>query len=194
MFDIYSMTKKLFTVLASWILVVAIMGMTPAAAQNSGGGGVSLVIAVVDKNKVLRESEVAKSIRKQIDAKRKAFEQEAKAVRDKLKKEEAELKKKRTQLSGPDFEKAIRKFQDKVVSNDRDFREKAVELEKAYRKSIGQVDLALSDVVEEVAKNWGVTLVIRKDQAMYVNSSLDMTSLVMDELNKKMKTIKVFEK
>ena len=57
--------------------------------------------------------------------------------------------------------------------------------DKAYSDAMRSFDQVFSEVVKEEATKVGAKVVLHKTQAIYVDSSLDITNQVIESVNKK---------
>lgn len=162
---------------------------TDATAQN-----IPTNIAVVNFEQVLATSAAPKSIREQIQAKRDTYRIEVQKDEAELRKSNQELAQKQTLLSQDAFKEERRKFEQKVLAVQKKVQEKNLNLQKAQARAQQKVKDALRNVVLQVAQLKGYALVLRRAQTVVVADPMDITKLVISELNKQLPSIKVFGK
>ena len=64
-------------------------------------------------------------------------------------------------------------------------------LEKVYGESMQQFEKGLAEVISSIVAKENASVVIPKAQLLFSSPSLDITSQVLDALNKKLPTIAV---
>ena len=177
--------NRLALVPAAIILTVA-LAHSVAAAQLPDPK-----IAVLDYQRVLRESQAGKDIRQQIDRYRKSYQDEIKVKEAKLRKKEDELKRQRAVLASDIFAKRRREFEEEVISLQRQVQDRTRALDQAYEKAMQQLRKPLLPLVKDLAKQMGYNVVLDHARVLVVLKGMDITDIVVKKLNKKVPTIKV---
>ena len=149
------------------------------------------VVAVVDVQLILQESAASKSIQKQLEAQRETYQNEISKQEDRLRSVEQELNRQRTVLSADDFGQKRREFEQQVADVQRTVQARKRVLDQAFNESMTKVRDAVLQIVTEVAGEQKATLVLAKQQVVLAEKSLDLTSAVLDRLNKKMPSVPV---
>ncbi len=185
------MLKSLLIVPA---LVLALL--SPAQAQEKSaapadGKFPAAVVAVVDIQKILQDSLAAKSVREQLATRRDGYQKEVTADEQKLRSTEKTLSEERAKLSEDDFKKKRQAFEEQVKAIQKKVQERAHTLDKSFNDSLNVIRQTLGQIVAEAAQKRGVTVVLDKGQVVVVESTLDLTALVLDELNKKLPKVVV---
>jgi outer membrane protein len=104
----------------------------------------SPVVAVIDFQYVVKESAAGKSVRTQVDERQSAFQAEIKPLQQELEKVRAEL--------GNRI--------DRVNELQRIIQERKRQLDEMFNDGMRQVDLALVDVLKELAEERGINLIL----------------------------------
>ena len=175
------MFKKLYILI--FIFISSISFSTSLNAQSD--------IAVIDVVTLLKDSKAAVSMRDQLNEIAKKYtEQEKKKAGDIRKKEEELLRQKKT-LTPEAFSDRKNAFEKNVIefNKDRDAKRKA--LSKAERDSITKIEEVVEKVVQEIQKKDNITIVVRKSAVILSDPSIDITSKVVEALNKEISTIDV---
>ncbi|PCJ99743.1 MAG: hypothetical protein COA45_02685 [Zetaproteobacteria bacterium] len=161
-------------------LVVAVlcMSFTHAYAEIN--------IAVVDIDKVLVETKAAKSIQKQIAAKRKAFLADVKKAEDKLRADQVALGKKRSELSKEDMLKKAQEFERQRITARNTIQAKKQKLEKAYVSAMNVLTKSVYEVCQKIAAEDKIDLIITRQNIVVGSMSLDITKKVIERLNEKL--------
>jgi outer membrane protein len=165
-------------ILVGAVLVLAFVGLPAVAAEK---------IAVVDVQRVIFASEVAKARQQQartrpelvelearhdsIAADVKALQQKIEAGRDTMSREQAVEHQKRMEYLRADYELVARKLQTEVQQLQGEIME---ELQP-------QVQAALKELVEAE----GVTLLLQREAVIFATPTLDLTGKLLERLNAK---------
>ena len=175
-------------------LSAAFLFVGPAFAQtetsNAKPDGV-VNIAILNLDVIRRQSLVVKGIRSQIEEYRKQFqddiEKEEKALRD----ANQELAKKRTILAPEAFAQERRKFEQRVVEVQRLVQQRRQELGKAQSDAMVKVELKLNEIINKMAEDRKIDLVLKRSQTIMVARSLEITKDVLEVLDKTLPKVEV---
>ncbi len=176
------------------VLSAAFLFVGPAFAQtetsNAKPDGV-VNIAILNLDVIRRQSLVVKGIRSQIEEYRKQFqddiEKEEKALRD----ANQELAKKRTILAPEAFAQERRKFEQRVVEVQRLVQQRRQELGKAQSDAMVKVELKLNEIINKMAEDRKIDLVLKRSQTIMVARSLEITKDVLEVLDKTLPKVEV---
>ena len=183
----FSKIRALFVAAAASVAVAGVMVTAPAAfAEEKKTDLKAPVIAVVDVQKIMQESNASKGVSKSFESLRETYQKEISSLEDKLRKSEEELRKQQTVLAPDalaakrrDFEKQVGEVQ-KTVQN----RKRA--LENALNEAMAVVHKSMVEIVADVARERGANLVLARQQFVLVDTQLDVTDTVMERVNKKL--------
>lgn len=162
---------------------------TPASAQQQP----AVAVGVVNADKIIQDCKAGKSLKAQADQRQKAikadFDKQQKlfddaaqklvAQKDSLSPEDLLKKKEDLRRQGDLASKAL---------NDRQH-----DLDRSIAKTQEQIVQGLVDVVKDVAKAHGLTLVVSRSVTPYFDASYDISQEVMQKLNDKMPSIKLLQ-
>jgi Skp family chaperone for outer membrane proteins len=148
-------------------------------------------IATLNIQQIMHDSTAAQSVREQLDAKRKTFETEMSRKEEDLRKEDQTLSKQRSVLAQDAFEKKLKDFRDKAGAAQRDVQAKRTQLDTAFTKAVSEIQKNVTDIVTEMAKQRGFTVVIPTSQLVWADPSLDISQEVLAQLNKRLPKVKV---
>lgn len=165
-------------------LMVACAFASPALAASG-------TIAVVNIQQVMQDSSAAKSMREQLDAKRKSFQSQVSKKEEELKKENQDLVKEQTVLSPEAFDKKLKEFKAKTIAAQKDAHAKGLSLEEALSASFGEIQKSVYSIVSSIAKDKGYSAVLVSSQLLYSDASLDITQDVLSKLNKTLPNVTV---
>lgn len=148
-------------------------------------------VAVVDVQLIMRQSEAAKVIREQVEARRKVYEKEFQDREGKLREEEKALAQQRAILANDVFQGKVREHQEKVAALQRDGQSMKRELDQAFSRANGEIRKQMIDIVAKIAEEADVGLVLFKNQIFLGTRKIDVTDEVMKRLNKALPKVKV---
>lgn len=176
-------------------LVVATLAITalvawrgePAQAESLS----SAVIAVIDTQHIHRTSLAGKDIQVQLDAMRAKFQVEMQKEEEKIRAERDDLERQKDILAPEAIQARTRAFEEKLAAAQRLAQEKRRQLELALRASSNDLQRALVPVLQDIMKKKSVTLVVDKNQIVLQAGGLDITTEVIEELNRKLPSLKV---
>jgi Skp family chaperone for outer membrane proteins len=174
--------------LVSFAATIAILAPLPASAQQQQ---IPLVVAVLDVNLILRESSAAKAVRAQIDKQRDTYQAALVTQENKLRDADQKLSQDRASLSQEEFLKRRDELGKQIeqLRVDSDKRKQA--LEKAFNSGMQQVTQSLGQVLSEIAKQRGLTLVLNKAMVPLSANDLDITQEALKMLNARLPNVAV---
>lgn len=148
-------------------------------------------VAVVDYQRVLKDSDAGRDIHRQISAYRKTLQERIKRQEDKLREAEDELKRQRAELKPDDFEKRRRDFEGKVIALQRQAQDWMRALEQTYQEAMSRLHEPLLPLVREMTEQQGYNIVVDNSKVLIVAKARDLTDEVIAQLNKKVPKIQV---
>ena len=144
----------------------------------------SPTIAVLDVQRVLRESKGAKSVLPQMEKLRSGFQ---KSVRDKeseLRKADRELSRKRAILAPEAYATRRREFENTAKDAQRQVQIRKRKLDRAFAKAMGTVRAHMIKVAKAIATERKINIVLIKSAAVLSMKSLDITEETLKRLDK----------
>lgn len=163
----------------------------PAQAQASLPAAVAVV---VDYQRILRDAKAAQAIRTQIDARRKALQDQFAKEEKRLFDADKELAKQRGVLSPEAFAEKRKAFEEDVVRVQRQAQQRRRQLDQVATIALGEVRNAMVDIVGELAEQRKFNIVLPSSAVLLFSPSIDLTDEVMTQLDKRLPTVKVPEK
>lgn len=148
-------------------------------------------VAIVNMQRLMRDSNVAKSVMQQLESKRKSFQAELSAQESALQKEDQELMKQRSLLSPEAFEKKAVEFRKKATDIQKTMREKRMRMGKAYELATAEVLKKIQSIVQVIAQQRKLRMVIPHSELLFYDANMDITNDVMQQLNKELPDYKV---
>ena len=148
-------------------------------------------IAVIDVQKILRDSKAAQALREQLDEERRKNRDEVSKQEDALRDSQQELNRQRTVLSAQAFEKKRQDWERQASDLNRDVESRKRKIDSSFEVSLAEIQGNLVNVVREIAKDQDITLVLAKTQVLLVSNEMDITGSALEELNKKLPSVKL---
>ena len=149
------------------------------------------VVAVVDVQFILQEAAASRNIQKQLEAQRETYQNEISKQEGRLRTVEQELNRQRSVLSPDEFAQKRREFEQQVADVQRTVQARKRVLDQAFNESMTKVRDTVLQIVTEVAGEQKATLVLAKQQVVLAEKSLDLTSAVLERVNRKLPTVPV---
>lgn len=171
-------------------LLMGFLAMTalsaPAFAANEPAPAAQ-AFGVIDMNKVMQITDVAKDIFSQMEVKRKEYQANISKEETALRAAEQEILKQKDSLSKDEFEKKRKEFEGKVVNGQKLVQERKRILDQAFSSSMGSLRGEAIKIVADVAKERNYSAVFTQDAVMISTPNLDMTDVVIERMNKQVK-------
>jgi Skp family chaperone for outer membrane proteins len=166
---------------------------TPAAAPAVVGPAlVAPTVAVVDMQRVLRESAAGRSIQSQLDAESRKFRDQVTRLEDDLKNGENELRRQRSVLSPDAVNEQAQALQRKQADAQRMVQERQEALQKGQNDAVNVVGDNMRDIVQQLAGERRIGMVLRKELVITMSDkNMDITDDVIQRLNTKLPSVTV---
>lgn len=171
--------NRYFVALA--LAFMSFLGATVASAQ----GLPPAVIAVLDIQIIHRDSLAGKDIVVQLEKYRASYQTEITKDEESLRNQEQELGRQRTVLTPDAFAERQRQFQTRVADVQRKVQERSRQLDRSHAVARNELGRVVLQIIAQVSQSRQFNLVLDKAQVPFVHSSLDITDLVMEELNRR---------
>jgi outer membrane protein len=178
-------------------LSLGLLALGWAMACQSGGAAAqklpSAVVAVIDYQRVLREAAAARSIRAQIEARRKAYQEEISREEQRLHEADKAFAKQRSVLSPEAFAQKRSEFEKEVAEVQRLVQERRRELDRLSAAGLNEVKNALIAIVTSMAEERGFNLVLPSSEVLFFARTLDLTAEVLARLDAKLPDLRLSE-
>jgi Skp family chaperone for outer membrane proteins len=192
------MTRFLLTSAAFLVVLVTFGFISPAYAQDKSTppaaepSGVFPIpkIAMVDYQKILRESLAAQSLREQLDKIRRQERDKISKLEDALRDSRQEIDRQRTVLSPEAFGKKVQEWERKSGEHVRAAENRKAALDGAFEKSLGKIQSALVTIIQTISDEMKINLVFTRSQILFVDPDMNITNIIMASLNKKLPSVK----
>ncbi len=151
------------------------------------------VTAVIDIQRILKESTAAQSVRTQLDERRGKLRDEFAKLETELRSAEQELARQRSVLSADAFEEKRQDYERRVGDAQRKADSSRRQLDDAFQEALKEIQTAMLAVAESVAQQMDLDLVLPRSQVIFVSQDLDITEPVLKGLNAKLASVKLTE-
>lgn len=148
-------------------------------------------IAIVNIQKIMRDSSAATSVRDQLKSKQSSFQTELDNKEKELQKEDQELVKQRANLAEDAFNQKVNSFRQKANQARQEIQTKRTQLDKGFSGALTQIQNTTIGIITEIAKEKNIDLVITGSTVLYASQEMDITDEVLARLNKKVPSISV---
>lgn len=148
-------------------------------------------IAVLDYQRLLRDSSSAVDIKAQIARQRQIYQSEITKQEQELRDADQELARQRTILSPEAFAQKRRDFEERVAGIQQSVQARKRDLDRAYDFGIKQVQQTLVGIITELAEERGFNLILSRQQIVYADKTLNISDEVLVRLNDRLPKVTV---
>ena len=159
----------------------------PAAAQDLAAP----VLAIIDVQKVLRESVAVKALTATIEEQRDKYQQELKQQEETLRGADKELTKQRTILSAEAYTAKRRELEQQVGTLQRQVQERKKGLDQLFSQGMSQVQNELANVAKEIAEERGIDLILSRATVVIVKPKFDISNEALTRLNARLQSVAI---
>ncbi len=168
------------------VLALPLLSISGIAAAQTGRNP---VIAIIDMQRILRESVAVKAMQRDLDQQRASFQAELKQKEEALRNTDQELARQRAVLSADAYAKRRRELEREVAEVQREIQERRKRLDEVFGEGMRQVRLRLIDIVQDIAKDRGADLVLAKATVVLVRPDLEITNEALERLNEELPSV-----
>lgn len=179
--------------LAVSLFVAAAFVVHPASAQDKAAQQTAFKLAVIDVEMIRRNATAVKDIQTQVAKFRTAFQADIQKEEDALRKAQQEVVRQRTILAPEAFAEERRKFEQNVISVQRKVEERKHALDRVQAEAMIKVERAVNEIVAAMVKEHGLSLILKRADAVFVTPQLEISQVVLEKLNKALPSITVAE-
>ena len=180
------------------MVIPAAFAQTPAAAPAATApvaAGPALTpptIAVVDLQRVVRDSAAGKSIQSQLEVESRKFRDQVTKLQDELKVGENELRRQRSVMSQEAANEQQAALQRRQADAQRTVQERQEALQKGENDALNVVVDNMRDIVQQMANERHLGMVVNKQAVISMaDKNMDITDDVIQRLNTKLPTVTV---
>jgi outer membrane protein len=156
---------------------------TPVLAQEG------TAIAILDMERILRDSKAAATLREEIDKQRQAHQTTLREQENALRTADQELARQRAVLSAEAFAAKRKELQEQANGLQQEFVSRQKEMEELFGQGIRQVRQALAEVAKEIADERGISLILLKQTIVLASRELDITDEALLRLDERLPSV-----
>jgi len=173
------------------LLVLSFAFISNSSAQTQQTRVIKM--GILDIQRVMQKSLMAKDIARQIDAKRRKFRGEIKKEEEALRKADDKLKKQRIILLPEAFAEEARKFRVKTTLLQKKVQLRNQEFNQLRTNANGALRTAIQKALTQITKRYNYNLVLRyTPQLILVRPDyLDISDIVLEQLDKNIKKYQI---
>ncbi len=151
------------------------------------------VVAVIDYQRLLRESDAARSIRAQVETQRQAYEAEVEAERQRLAEADRQLDEQRGSLPPDAYRERLRAFEADVAEVQRLVQERRRQLDGASSAAFQRIRDTVVQIIDALSDRYRFNLVLPRSEVLVFAPEIDLTGEVMVELNERLPRVDIPE-
>ncbi len=148
-------------------------------------------IAVLDVEKIVKESAAMRDIQGKVTKKQDEYQKEVTKKQNELQAEQKKVEGKQKVLSKEAFEKEMKKFEEKVDDLKAFVDKKQNSLKKASMDSMSKVNDKIKDIIAEISKEKDIDLIVPTSQTLFYKDEMEISEEVLKRLNKKITKVDV---
>jgi outer membrane protein len=149
------------------------------------------VVAVIDYQRILRDSAAARSIRDQVEARRNAYQEEINKQEQRLHEADKEVAKQRSLLTAEAFADKRRQYEQEVAQVQKMVQDRRRELDSVSAGALNEVKKALIAVVTGIADERGFNIVLPTSDVLFFARKIDLTDEVLAKLDETLPDVRV---
>lgn len=173
-------------------LLAALIGfVAPAAAAEKKPGSMSIEIAVVDVQKILRESAASRTIRPQLAKLKKEYQARFKKKEEELRAANQDLNRQRAILSPEAYEAQRKAFRERATAAQREVQAAQRRLDGALATAMRKVHHTLQGITAAYAQEKGIMMILPKSGVLLMETRFDITEEILARLNKKLPSLTI---
>ena len=173
---------KLKYIVKIFVITYLIFGITNSFAENK--------VVYIDMNRILNESKVGIFVEKELTKIHNAKLDNFKQIEEKLKKEEIGLISKRNIMAREDFDKKVKVLNEEAQKYQDERRKWFDGITVKRNNARAEVLESLDPILTEHFEQNQISIMLYKRNIAIGSSELDITDTIIDELNKKLSSIK----
>ena len=141
------------------------------------------VLAIIDVQRVLRESTAVKSLSRDIEERKSRYQGELRKKEETLRNADQELTRQRSILSAEAYAQKRGELERKVATHQREARKRKRGLEQLFAGGMSKVRNELAKIAQEFAEERGLDLILSKATVVIVKPEFEITEEAVNRLN-----------
>jgi Skp family chaperone for outer membrane proteins len=151
----------------------------------------SVIIGVVDLQKIMRELDVVEDINAQVQALEEKAKSELATEEKNLKNERTQIERQKTLVTPEAYSKKQSEFNRKAADFRVKIQEKNRQVQLSRVNALDKIKAQMLPIIREVMDENGASLILDVSELLFVEKPLEITEEVMSRLNKDLTKIKV---
>ena len=143
----------------------------------------SPVFAIIDVQRVMRESTAVKSLSRDIEERKGRYQGELRKKEESLRKADRELLRQRSILSAEAYAQRRGELERKVATHQRAARKRKRGLDQLFASGMSKVQNELTKIAKEIAEERGLDLILSKATVVIVKPEFEITKEAVNRLN-----------
>ncbi|TVQ33938.1 MAG: OmpH family outer membrane protein [Geminicoccaceae bacterium] len=172
-------------------LAIGLAVAGPAFANEAERPLPPAVVAIVDYQRLLRDSLAAQSIRRQVEDLRLRFEDEIARERERLERADAELGRLRSELGPEAYREQRRAFEADVATVQRLVQERRRMLDVASAEAFQRVRDEVVEVMNDLGDVYAFNVVLPRSDVLVFTPDLDLTAEIMAALDQRLPIVAI---
>jgi len=181
-----------FTLAAAVFAAFTLLVQPAIAAEKAAeASGQSVRFGILNLDRVLQDSDAAKGIMAELNAKRKEYEAQITKEEKSLLSAEEEIRKQKSKMTEEEFGKKRTEFEKKLTNAKKMVQDRKGTLDNAFNTSMKKLREESLKITAEIARDRNFDIVFSDDAIVLAESAYDITDEVLARLNKDVKKIAV---
>ncbi|MFQ5468434.1 MAG: OmpH family outer membrane protein [Kiloniellaceae bacterium] len=174
---------------AGLLAVICVFFGAPGSAPAHAAEAKTPVFAIIDIQRILRESMAVRALSDAVQGRRTKVQAELREKEKTLRAADQELARQRTILSAEVFGQKRQELAQKVAALQREAKQRRREFDRDFSAGMAVVQKELAAVAREIAQERGLDLILSKATVVIVRPEFDLSKEALDRLNAKLPKI-----
>ena len=162
--------------------------VSPSAVAQSDGAP---VVAILDVERIKRDSLAARSIREAFDAATRNLEADVRKRTEVLKGEEEQLRRQQTILAPEAFQERRRSLEQRYAELRRLVQENGSRLTNARNRASRNLEKALNELLREAMKENSISMILARKNVLVFDERMNITEDILKQLNAQLPRVEV---
>lgn len=170
-------------------MAASVVSAADAPAAKKAAAAPATIIIVVDVQQAQRDSLAGKALITQRDHYQQSFQNDFNSARQRLQVSDQDLARQKGTMSQEAYDQKVKDLEQQVVAFQRRTQMAVRALEKSTDTAATELMNVILSITGEIAGEMGATLVLPKQQVVLHEPSMDVTSLVIERVNRRLPTV-----
>ena len=167
------------------ILSTVALGAVLLAAAPVAHAQAAINVAVIDVERVVRDSDPGKAAIEQLRKESEALLQRGQSMQQELQQLQEQAQKQQMTLSAEKLEEMQKQMEDKAIALQRFEEDARRQLEEMQRETLSGLEGEILEIVDSVGREKGIKMIFKKFQSglVYADTSVDITDEIIRRYN-----------